>query len=65
MVRKYVRRLGAKFRRDYPFEAMENALQAVVERGLSFRQAADECQNRQCTENIGDCIEIHWVDHLH
>jgi hypothetical protein len=44
MVRKYVRRLGAKFRRNYPFEAMENALQAVVERGLSFRQAADEYQ---------------------
>lgn len=41
MPRKYKRKLGSKIRRDYDPNAMENALAAVVDGHLSFRQAGE------------------------
>lgn len=41
MPRNYKRRLGIKPRRNYPQESVENALQDVLDRHMSFRQAAE------------------------
>lgn len=42
MPRKYKRRLGAPIRRDYDPNNMENALAAVVDGQMSFRQAGEQ-----------------------
>lgn len=41
MPRKHIHKLGTPYRRNYPPENMEKALQAVVEEHYSFKQAAE------------------------
>ncbi|GLV37577.1 hypothetical protein CBL_20389 [Carabus blaptoides fortunei] len=49
MPRRYKRRLGARIRRDYEPQALENALHAIVNGGLSIRQAAERFNVQKST----------------
>lgn len=42
MPRKHIHKLGTPYRRNYQLQNLENALEAIVDGGLSFRQAEEQ-----------------------
>lgn len=65
MPRKYKRKLGSRIRRDYDPNAMKNALAAVVNAHLSFRQAGEKFSVPYATlyKKIEEYMETNLADH--